>query len=126
MEHSKGLEEFLKFLKDCEDEYEFAECQEKEMDSATQDILHELEFGEAGYHEIARLSKALASIRKERRVAKNKKECLQPINLWLSQNRETINQLKRVLGDIRKAEKRIDCRMYRPRTNVLEKINNIK
>ena len=126
MEYSEALEGFLKFLRDSKNEYESADSQEKEMDSATQDILHEMEFGKLGYHEIARLSKALAAIRRKRRIAKNKKECLQPITTWCVQNRDVIHQLERVLGDMRKSESRIECRMYTPRTDVLEKINKSK
>lgn len=39
-----------------------------------------------------------------------------PVLMWLDNNRAVVKALERLLGDVRKAEKRTECRIYTPRT----------
>lgn len=93
---------------------------EQRSNDETQDILHTIELDKHTYYEYARLSKKLKEIRDYRREAKNTQEALLPLVGWVEQNKPVIKSLERVLGDMRKAEKKQENRMYAPRTDVLE------
>lgn len=47
------------------------------------------------------------------------------ISIWVKDNKSIIGSLQRLLGDIRKAEKKQQNRTYIPRTNVIEEIRRI-
>lgn len=59
-------------------------------------------------------------VRQERRQAKDKIICLQPVIDWMEENQSTIKGLERLLGSVRKAEKSIEGRIYHPKTNIVK------
>lgn len=124
MKYSERLENFLDFLREAQQEYNIAVSSEQEANDATQDILHTLELEENKYHDCARLAVALREVRQERRAAKDKKQQLQPIIDWIAQNGKTIKALEQLLGTARKAEKSLEGRFYKPKTDVVEKALN--
>lgn len=124
MKYSERLENFLDFLREAQQEYNIAVSSEQEANDATQDILHTLELEENKYHDCARLAVALREVRQERRAAKDKKQQLQPIIDWIVQNGKTIKTLEQLLGAVRKAEKSLEGRFYKPKTDVVEKALN--
>ena len=63
---------------------------------------------------------AQANIRKERRVAKDVVKITYPIVQWVNKNQKTINELEKLLGDVRKEEKGTVGRKYSNRTKILE------
>ena len=122
MKYSTKLDEFLTFLRDCDQEHEAASAAEEELNAQTQDLLHCLELTDNKYHDLARISKALGAVRQERREAKDKEMILEPITEWIQQNGRTIKELERLLGAVRKAERNTEGRIYTPRTDIVDKV----
>lgn len=120
-EVSKSIEDFLNFLRDCEQQYHIAEAEEQEANNQTQDILHSLELEPHNYHEYARLGKELVTVRQNRRAAKDTMDMIAPVLRWKSDNRTCINSMEQLLGIVRKAEKRIENRIYIPRSGKYER-----
>lgn len=102
---SQQVDDFLTFLRECEQQYHMAEAEEQGAGDITQDILHSLELEEHDYHEYAKLSKDLRDVRKRRRRAKDTMYVINPVLSWSEENRAVIKSLERLLGEIRKAER---------------------
>lgn len=115
-DYSKTIEDFLSFLRGCEQSYHMAEADEQDANSSTQDILHSLELEAHTYQEYARLGKELTGIRQLRRTAEDTMCQIEPILGWIEQNRSVIKGLERLLGAVRRAEKNTEGRIYTPRT----------
>lgn len=109
---SKGLESFLAFLRETTERHRMAEADRAEAEAATQDLLHALELGDDKAPGRARLGLKIREVRRQRRTAKDIAE----------QNRTVIKGLERLLGDVRKQERRSEGRSYAPRTHILEDI----
>jgi len=118
--YSKNIEEFLTFLRTCEQDYHMAEANEQEANSVTQDLLHSIELEEHTYHDYAKCSKELRDVRKLRRVAKDTISQIAPILDWVEQNRSTIKKLEQILGMVRKMERSTESRIYTPRVRKQE------
>lgn len=112
---SQQIEAFLAFLRDCEQRYRMAEADEQDANGATQDILHSLELEPHEYHEYAKLGKELMGVRRRRRTAKDTMNIMAPVLAWNDENRNIIKSLERLLGEVRKAEKYTEGRIYTPR-----------
>ena len=121
---SKGLENFLNYLRQAEESSTAAQSSEREAESATQDILHKLELEKVSYHTGAKLARILETVRQERRQAKKEIERLQPLLRWMEENRSVIKALERVLGEMRKTERNMQHRVYVPKTNILKEIES--
>lgn len=119
---SKGIETFLAFLRETEECHSIADADRIEAEAATQDLLHALELGEDKAPGRARLALKLRQVRQQRRAAKNVEEKTRLVVDWIGQNRNVIKSLERLLGDVRKQERRSEGRAYAPRTNILEGI----
>ena len=117
---SKEIADFLDFIREAEQLNRIARANEAEANEMTQDILHCLEIEQKTYNEKARLAIKLAEVRKDRRAAKDLRETTQPLVDWAQANQGMINSMRRVLGEIRKAEKATENRAYTPRTNIME------
>ncbi len=122
MKNSEYISSFLKFLKDIQTDYNIALDIEKEAGKETQDILHRLELCEDGYHDMAKMSKMIKSVRLKRRKAKDTKTEAEPLIQWIRENPKTIRSLEMLLGEVRKTEKSNTNRHYINKTDVLEKI----
>lgn len=92
---------------------------EIDMDNRTQDILHNIELDENYPDDYIYQGFALRDVRKKRRKAKDTKAITEPVVLWVSQNKKTINELEKLLGSVRKAEKKTVGRSYINRTDVM-------
>lgn len=121
---SDGLENFLNYIRDCQQEYNMASTEEMETNCQTQDILHSLELDEHDDASLIQLSKALVIVRNSRREYKDRIRILQPIVDWASANKKTLEELRRVLGNVRKEEKRISSQTYIKRTNILDNLSD--
>lgn len=110
-----GLERILDGFKAAEDEYSSAQAEQKWCDERTQDLLHDLELNHHSYHERGKIATELVTIRQRRRIAKDKIELLLPLCAWMTNNTKSINQLKGVLGDMRKIDVKIKNRLYWPK-----------
>lgn len=91
-------------------------------EAATQDLLHALELGDDKAPGRARLGLKIREVRRQRRTAKDIAEQTRPVVDWVEQNRTVIKGLERLLGDVRKQERRSEGRSYAPRTHILEDI----
>lgn len=120
MKASKDLERFLDSLKSAESQLDQATAGQQEAEAETQDILHSLELEKHSYHEMAALSRKLAEVRQARRQHKDIVAQLTPVVEWTRENDAAVRSLQRLLGDVRKAEKSTQNRIYTPRTNVLK------
>lgn len=122
MDHSlsNNISAFLELVRNTEQSVNMSIADEQELNNQTQDILHALELDKHTYHEMARLSKTLAQVRRKRRGAKDTIEIGQILLNWAENNKQAVRQLEEVLGATRKIERRINSRMYVSRTNVVE------
>lgn len=120
---SEIISAFLKLLDNVPKEYTTACDFVNEKDKEVQDIMHEAELNQLRTNEKAKLMTELQNNRRERRYWKDKVDEYQPLNDYLNQSKEfknVINQLKQVLGKVRKAEKYLEERTYKPRVRKKE------
>lgn len=112
---SRKIESFLAFLRESEQQYHMAEADEQEANDATQDLLHSIELEEHDHDGFAQLSEDLKLIRQQRRKAKDTISETAPVLDWIDAIRSVIKGLERLLGDVRKAEKNTEGRIYTPK-----------
>lgn len=114
------IENFLKFCRSCVEANRRAGVAEMDFDNQTQDILHNIEINTNYPDDYVIQGLALSNIRKKRRIAKDIQKITHPVVQWVQQNQKTINELEKLLGAVRKAEKNTMNRVYKNRTNILE------
>lgn len=87
------------------------------MDRLTQDYLHKLELDGLSYSERAKVATKLQSCRQLRREHKDTAEILEPLVQFVDSDkgRNMMNLLREALGKTRKAEERMENRVYHPR-----------
>ena len=114
---SNYLSEFLDFLSEAQSHYNFCIDEMKTQDKLTQDYLHSLELDGLKCRERSKLATQLSINRKDRRYFKDRIEELEPLVKFFeeSQNKKVLNNLKNVLGDVRKAERYHKNRTYIPK-----------
>ena len=120
---SQGLEDFLDYLRETEQLLHMAEQAEQEANDATQDILHRLELVELDCDVACYLAFKLREVRQRRREAKDQTDQAAPVVAWLEDHRPVVKELERLLGEVRKQERRARDRIYTPKTNILEEDN---
>ena len=103
---STGIEAFLDYIRETEQLFRISVANEQEASDATQDILHSLELEDHDYHDNARIARKLKEVRQARRAAKDLMAQALPVVEWADANRPTIKVLERILGEVRKAEKK--------------------
>lgn len=113
--NSDQIEAFLTFLRGCEQRYHMSEAEELEANAITNDIHHDLELVEHSESELLELAFELTSARKKRRVAKDCMAETAPVLAWVEENRKTIKSLEQLLGEVRRAERSVENRIYTPR-----------
>lgn len=112
---SAQIDAFLKFLRECEQRYHMAEAEEQEANAITNDIHHSLELEEHADAEVLAMGLTLAGVRKRRRIAKDIMSETAPVLTWAEDNRSVIKSLERLLGEVRRAERAAENRIYTPR-----------
>lgn len=117
---SANLEEFLRYLRETEEQVRMAEANRVEADAATQDILHALELGQHNAADRARLAQTLREVRRQRRTAKDTLEQAGLVAAWATENHATVKSLERLLGEVRKLERYMENRVYTPKTHILD------
>lgn len=117
---SHGLEAFLNYLRDTEQQLRMAEQTEQEANDATQDILHWFELYDFRGIEAVRMAHKLREIRHQRREAKDVEFLTAPVVDWIKAHKAEIKELERLLGETRKRERRTENRVYTPKTGILE------
>ena len=117
---SQGIEAFLNYLRDTEQQLKMAEQIEQEANDATQDILHWFELYDFRGIEAVKTAHKLREIRHQRREAKDVAWLTSPVVDWIKAHRAEIKELERLLGEVRKRERRTENRIYTPKTKILE------
>jgi hypothetical protein len=117
IKNSEIISSFLKLIDSVSKEYQIAFDMVGEKDKETIDFMHEVELKKLKQNEKAKMMTRLVEIRKERRYWKNKVDEYQSLNELLNDKefKKTIEQLKQVLGKVRKAENYLEDREYKPR-----------
>ena len=114
-------EEILKAMKsffegiDIEHSNLLQELSDKEAEQ--QDLLHELELNNLNAVEITKVAIDLKKVRKERRVIKNDIERVKTIKSFTDKynNKFIVNEIKTLIKDLYKLQKRQSNRQYEPR-----------
>lgn len=114
-------EEILKIMKeffegiDIEHSNLLQELSDKEAEQ--QDLLHELELNNLNAVEITKVAIDLKKVRKERRVIKNDIERVKTIKSFTDKynNKFIVNEIKTLIKELYKLQKRQNNRQYEPR-----------
>lgn len=114
MKRSETIKAFLDLMDESAKLLPMMEERMKREDDLTQDLLHAMELGD-GYKERNKHATLLAQNRRDRRDCKDAIEELDLLMTWALKNSGAVNQLKQVLGELRKVEKYHENRHYRPR-----------
>lgn len=62
----------------------------------------------------------LREIRNQRREAKDLEYVTSPLIEWINGNQSNVKGLERVLGEVRKRERKTENRIYTPKTSILQ------
>lgn len=114
---AKKIEEFLRFIEECRNEYDLAFDEVGKEDRRLQDLLHELEFAP---DKAARNRSAtkLHNSRVHRRENKDLVQMNEEIVKFFSdkQNKSVVDRMRQMLGQQRKREEYLNSeRVYNPR-----------
>ena len=114
---SEYISDFCKAVDNALGDYGYCIHEMERLDKLTQDYLHMLELGDLKYAERAKLATKLQQCRQERREYKDVVQVLAPLFEHFSdaRNKNSFNQLREVLGKMRKVERRQNHRVYYPR-----------
>lgn len=116
---AESLEDFLKFVDQCYQEYQMAQEAVSREDKRLQDLLHELEFAkEKG--ERNRVATKFQRSRRERRKHKDIVKRNELVVKFFEEkpHRDTLNKLRQLLGRQRKEEEYLSSeRIYKSRAN---------
>lgn len=114
-EFSSSISDFCKMVNEAKSDYEWNKTEISRLDRLTQDYLHQLELSELSYKERAKIATQLANCRKLRRASKDTVEILEPFIEFIESDkgRQTMNLMREALGKTRKAEGRMENRIYR-------------
>lgn len=112
--NSEKIKDFLDFIEACQNAYSLAYENMKREDDRLQDLLHAIEF-ETRARERSKMCTKLHNSRIERRNNKNVVEMTADIVEFFQdpQHRKTLEQLKQLLGKVRKIEKYHSNREYK-------------
>lgn len=114
---SKKIEQFLNLCNETEQKYKYYIEVMEECNRHTADYLHALELEDMTYNERGKLQTKERKNRKERRLAKDIVECLEPLREYLNtpEGKKAHNTLQQVLGKVRRIERYHANRTYRKR-----------
>lgn len=121
---SEELSEMIEAFENAKRDYAWSYGQVGELDKLTQDYLHKLELDDLTYSERAKVATRLANVRRSRRTHKDNVALLEPLVRYLESDKgkTMLNLLREALGATRKAEEKMQHRVYWPRVLKEEKI----
>ena len=121
---SQIIKNFLDFVESAKCDYDYNLEAMKTEEQITQDLLHQLELVELNYRERSKIATQLAKNRQNGRNYKDMVEQLEPIVTFFSSthNRNFLNHLTQLLGQIRKVESYHKNRLYIPKVLPYEPI----
>lgn len=109
---------FIKLNEKVKKEYETALDIVNEKDKELSDLVHKAELETLKQNQKAKEYTEISRNRKERRYWKNKVDQYEPLYNFLCNSKEykvSIEQLKQILGKVRKAENYLENRKYKPK-----------
>lgn len=111
---SETISSFLDQIKQAKIDYNWHKEQQHKMEKLTQDYLHQLELENLDYRGRAKVATELAKCRKERREHKDIVEALTPLIEFLEngKGKQLTGLMNKVLGKTRKAEEKLNNRIY--------------
>lgn len=119
---SEYLEDFINFLDASEEQLHMNESDLEETNNNLQDIQHFIEFGKAGGKQMLQVYQIYKQTRQKRRIAKENIEQCTPIVEWYGKNRQVVQDLRALLGKVRKIEHIQSNRIYTLRTDILDNV----
>lgn len=122
--YSERLKDFLDFFESVRTTYDFNMESMKNEDHLTQDLLHRLELESMSGRERSKVATQLVLNRQARRKYKDVTEELAPIVDFFEdpKNRSVLNNMKHLLGQVRKMEGAHQRRSYTPKVMDLHKV----
>lgn len=121
---SEFIDDVLSFLDSIKEQVAVSEVNLEEANLDLQDIQHFIEFGKADGKVMSRVYKIYKKTRRKRRNAKEKLELCAPILEWYKKNSKAVQELREVLGKVRKIEQQQANRAYAIRGHILDEIRN--
>jgi hypothetical protein len=122
--HSSVIENIRNYFKSVQSDYAYHYEQVGLKDSEKCDLEHELELGDLTYRERGKLATRLRAVLKERRIHKDYVAAAEEINAFLNDHPKLIDELDKLLGSVRKVEKKLENRSYYPRVRTDLSIGN--
>lgn len=118
-----ALKAFLDFSRELAPKYHAAVANNDELDKETQDILHFMELeGDMNAAKGYKAYRALAEVRRQRRLCKNEIELMEPLVNFVETNQSFFKQMEGLLGRIRIIKQAISNRSYAMRTGAVQSI----
>lgn len=116
----KTVKTFLDMVADAQSNFENAKENENQNNLKTQDILHYCELQPTSAVDFANeLIHLISEVRQERRIAKKELEISDKFNNWCIKNKIAVEELRKVLGSMRKILNDQSERMYMVKTNIM-------
>ena len=114
---SQTISDTVQIMDTAVKDYVWSREQVVKMEKLTQDYLHALELNGLDYGERAKVATKLQQCRQLRRAHKDTAEILEPLVQFIDSDkgRNMLNLLREALGKTRKAEGRMENRVYHPR-----------
>ncbi len=114
---SQIIKDFLDFVENSREDYNYNLEAMKNEERITQDYLHKLELEDLSYRERSKIATQLVSNRQARRNHKDAVEELEPIVDFFDdpQMKKFINNMTQLLGQVRKIESYHQKRFYVPK-----------
>ncbi len=119
---STGIDNFLTFLREIEQNHSIFLSVEQDANDETQDILHIIELRETGQAEIIELYDKLKEVRCKRRKAKDYILQTVPVINWTEENKTVIKGLEKLLGEVRKNERYTQNRIFTAKTRIAQEM----
>lgn len=116
MQVSEKIKSFLDFVDECKELNSIAKDAISREEKQQQDLLHEIEF-ETNGRKRSPIDTRLHRCRVERRKNKDIFEVTEEVVKFFRepQHKKTLDQMRQLLGNVRKVEKYHDSRIYIPR-----------
>lgn len=118
------LEDFLNFLDAAKEQLSISEAELSQTNIDLQDLQHFIEFGSAGGKERLKTFNLYRKTRQKRRNAKENIEQCSPVVEWASKHSKQIQELRELLGQLRKIESQQSNRAYAVRGHILDDLTN--
>lgn len=113
--NSKDLETFLNLLRSTEEQHNIHYDNVNKCDREQQNLLHDFELLDLDYKQRAKKATELKKTRLERRHSKDTVEITSMVVQFCKDNRQFIQKMERLLGDLRKKENELENRVYKRR-----------